>query len=174
MPHTIDKYLAKGTPSSQKVRKDWMRPETTHMQRPLQVLRPAVSDVIDLTGLSDSDDEVPRSKANTSRKQPMAIDLTKSASSVQAIRPNTVRGSRAGPLSRKKGPHPAKDSRPMDEENISTDFVCSASRLTRTAAQPVAGPSGRTRRDAVSSNPLCLRRRLDGLTLFQTTRTPRS
>ncbi|KAI5900451.1 S-adenosyl-L-methionine-dependent methyltransferase [Schizophyllum commune H4-8] len=123
---TMNKYLSKGTPSSQKV--------------------PAVSDVIDLTGLSDSDDEIPQPKNNTRRKQAMAIDMTKPAQPPQATRPNTVRGSKAGPLSRRKEPHPAKDGRPLDEENSTAVVVDSTSRRTRTAVQPIAGPSHRTRR----------------------------
>ncbi|KAL1668569.1 hypothetical protein GGF50DRAFT_46068 [Schizophyllum commune] len=137
--HATDKYLAIGTAPLQKV--------------------PAVGDVIDLTGLSDSDDDVPQSKENTIRKQPMAIDLTKTAHSVHATRPNTVRGSKAGPLSRKRGPRSAQDGRPLEAESSSTVVVSSASRRTRTAAQPVAGPSRRTRRasdvvmaDAVTGN----------------------
>ncbi|KAI4528179.1 S-adenosyl-L-methionine-dependent methyltransferase [Schizophyllum commune Loenen D] len=125
-PHATDKYLAEGTAPSQKV--------------------PAVGDVIDLTGLSDSDDDVPQSKENTGRKQPMAIDLTKTAQSVQATRPNTVRGSKAGPLSRKRGLRSAQDGRSLEAESSSTVVVSSASRRTRIAAQPVAGPSRRTRR----------------------------
>lgn len=153
-----------------------------HLERLMRLLLqvPAIGDVIDLTGLSDSDDDVPQSKENTGRKQPMAIDLTKTAQSVQATRPNTVRGSKAGPLSRKRGPRSAQDSRPLEAENSSTVVVSSASRRTRTAAQPVAGPSRRTRRasdvvmaDAVPGKSLRLPLPLKRLTLAQAMRMPK-